>query len=52
MPASETAGKVAYRMKADYVEACTCQHGCNCQFVGVPNEGKCEFVVGWPVNEG
>lgn len=52
MPATETAAKVAYRMKADYLEACNCQHGCNCQFVGFPNEGKCEFVVGWQVKDG
>jgi hypothetical protein len=50
--ATETTGKVAYRMKADYIEACNCQHGCNCQFVGYPNDGKCEFVVAWQVKDG
>jgi hypothetical protein len=44
--ATETAGKTAYRVKAASVEACNCQHGCNCQFAGVPNEGKCEFIIG------
>ena len=29
-------------MKADSIEARNCQHGCNCQFGGFPNEGKCE----------
>jgi hypothetical protein len=27
-------GKTAYRVKADSIEACNCQHGCNCQFMG------------------
>ncbi len=50
--AVEIAGKTAYRVKADSVEACNCQHGCNCQFAGVPNEGKCEFIIGYVVKDG
>ena len=50
--ATEAPKKVAYRVKADSVEACNCQHGCNCQFAGVPNEGKCEFIIGYAVTEG
>lgn len=42
----------AFRLKADSVEACNCQHGCNCQFGGYPNEGKCEFIIGWDVTDG
>lgn len=34
------------------MEACNCQHGCNCQFEGFPNEGKCEFIVGYQVEDG
>jgi len=30
----------AYRVKAESIEACNCQHGCNCQFAGFPNEGS------------
>jgi hypothetical protein len=45
-------GKTPYRVKADSVEACNCQHGCNCQFAGFPNEGKCEFIIGYDVKEG
>lgn len=45
-------GKTPYRVKADSVEACNCQHGCNCQFVGYPNEGKCEFIVAYEVKDG
>src|SRR5687767_15867752 len=52
MPAAETAAKVTYRLKADSIEACNCHHGCNCQFSGFPNEGKCEFIVGYQVKDG
>jgi hypothetical protein len=39
-------------VKANSVEACNCQHGCNCQFEGFPNEGKCEFIIGFDVKDG
>lgn len=52
MTATATTGKVAYRVKADSIEACNCQHGCNCQFEGVPNEGKCEFIIGYIIKQG
>lgn len=45
-------GKTSYRVKAESIEACNCQHGCNCQFVGVPNDGKCEFIIGYAIKEG
>lgn len=44
--------RVTYRVKAQSVEACSCAHGCNCQFGGTPNEGICEFVIGYEVQEG
>ena len=46
------AGAVGYRIKAESIEACNCQHGCNCQFQGTPNEGKCEFIIGYAVKDG
>ena len=52
MPTVESTSKAAYRIKADSVEACNCQHGCNCQFAGIPNEGKCEFIIGYDVKDG
>ncbi|HEV2385780.1 MAG TPA: DUF1326 domain-containing protein [Candidatus Acidoferrales bacterium] len=39
-------------MKADSIEACNCHHGCNCQFEGFPNEGKCEAILAYEVKEG
>jgi hypothetical protein len=47
-----TGVKTGYRVKGDSVEACNCQHGCNCQFAGYPNEGKCEFIIGYEVRDG
>jgi hypothetical protein len=47
-----TGQRTPFRVKAQSVEACSCAHGCNCQFGGIPNEGKCEFVIGYEVQEG
>jgi hypothetical protein len=44
--------KTSYRVKAMSVEACSCAHGCNCQFGGMPNEGLCEFIIAYEVSEG
>jgi len=49
---STTVAKTRYRVQADSIEACNCQHGCNCQFGGHPNEGKCEFIIGYDVKDG
>jgi hypothetical protein len=51
MAAAQTA-KISYRITAESIEACNCHHGCNCQFEGIPNEGKCEFIIGFAVKEG
>ncbi|MBA3319052.1 MAG: DUF1326 domain-containing protein [Gemmatimonadales bacterium] len=50
--ATEARPRTAYRVRAQSVEACSCSHGCNCQFGGTPNEGICEFVIGYEVQEG
>lgn len=49
---ADTAGRTPWRFKASWVEACNCPHGCNCQFAGFPNEGKCEGVFGCEVKDG
>ena len=46
------ADRIPYRIKADWVEACNCPHGCNCQFAGYPNEGKCEGIFGCEIKDG
>ena len=50
--ATQTPAGTTYRVRAQSVEACSCQHGCNCQFGGVPNEGICEFIIGYEVEDG
>jgi hypothetical protein len=50
--ATQPQQRTAYKVKAMSVEACSCAHGCNCQFGGTPNEGKCEFVIGYEVKQG
>lgn len=48
----DTATRTRYKIRAQTVEACSCAHGCNCQFGGTPNEGICEFIIGYIVDEG
>lgn len=50
--AAATRKQPTYRVRAQSVEACNCKHGCNCQFGGFPNEGICEFVIGYQVEDG
>jgi hypothetical protein len=50
--ARPSAAKTPFRVKAESIEACNCPHGCNCQFAGYPNEGKCEAIVGYQVKAG
>ena len=50
--ATKPSQRTTYRVRAQSVEACSCAHGCNCQFGGTPNEGKCEFIIGYVVDEG
>src|SRR4051812_44406058 len=52
MATAEAARTTPYRVKADSIESCSCRHGCNCQFGGVPNEGICEFIIGYDVKDG
>lgn len=49
---SAAPAKIPYRLKAESVEACNCQHGCNCQFLGYPNDGKCEMILAFNVTDG
>ena len=44
--------RVPYKVKGRSIEACNCDHGCNCQFGGFPNDGKCEFIIGYEIDHG
>jgi hypothetical protein len=46
------ATRAPYKVAVHHMECCNCSHGCNCQFEGYPNAGKCEFLIGWQVIEG
>jgi hypothetical protein len=50
-PASAPA-RPTYRVRAQSVEACSCAQGCNCYLGGTPNEGICEFIIGYDIQEG
>src|SRR6266850_638817 len=50
--ATATQPQTRYRLKLKQIEACNCNHGCGCQFSGFPDNGNCEFVIGWEVDEG
>lgn len=39
-------------MKADYVEACNCDHGCPCNFNGFPTYGFCRALVLYAIKSG
>ena len=49
---SGAAEKIPFSVKAESIEACNCRHGCNCQFEGIPNEGKSELIIGYNVKDG
>ena len=50
--AAESPARTSFRVKAMSLEACSCAHGCNCQFGGFPNEGYCHFMIGYDVRDG
>jgi hypothetical protein len=52
MTSATAPARPAYRVRAQSVEACSCAHGCNCYLGGTPNEGICEFVIGYDIQEG
>ena len=52
MTSASEPGRPTYRVRAQSVEACNCALGCNCYFGGTPNEGICEFIIGYDIQEG
>jgi hypothetical protein len=43
---------MAWRIKANYYEACNCALGCPCNMNGFPTHGYCDGVVAFRVTEG
>jgi hypothetical protein len=52
MTSASAPARPTYRVRALSVEACNCALGCNCYFGGTPNEGLCEFIIGYDIQEG
>ena len=52
MTSASAPTRPTYRVRAQSVEACNCAHGCNCYLGGTPNEGICEFIIGYDILEG
>lgn len=50
--APATAARTSYRIQADQIECCNCPPACSCQFTGFPNNGSCEFLVGFNIRSG
>jgi hypothetical protein len=44
----------AWQIAGTYLEACNCEPGCGCNFVGSPNspEGNCEALLAHAIDEG
>jgi hypothetical protein len=50
--AANTAQIPKWQLKADYVETCNCDYGCQCNFSGFPTYGFCRALVLHHITEG
>jgi len=41
-----------WEMEADYLQACSCDYGCPCEFEAPPTQGFCEGMGAWRINRG
>lgn len=41
-----------WRIKGRELANCNCDYGCNCQFGGLPDKGRCQAVFGMAIDEG
>lgn len=41
-----------WSFEADYVQACSCDYGCPCEFQAPPSRGFCEGVGAWRISRG
>jgi len=41
-----------WEFKGRELANCNCEYGCNCQFGGLPDKGKCQAIVGIVIDEG
>ena len=43
---------VKWHLKADFLETCSCDFGCPCNFEAPPTKGYCAYVAAWHIHEG
>jgi hypothetical protein len=43
---------MAWRISANYYEACNCAYGCPCNMNGFPTHGNCEGVLAFDITDG
>ena len=43
---------VKWHIEGEYVEFCSCDHGCPCEGMAEPTQGHCDGVVAFKVNQG
>jgi hypothetical protein len=46
------ADKVAWSIKVSYIESCSCDYGCPCNFSGFPTKGFCHGAIGIKIEQG
>lgn len=44
--------KMKWSLEADYVQGCSCDYGCPCEFEAPPTQGFCEGVGAWDIIRG
>ncbi len=41
-----------WQLEGDYLQACSCDYGCPCEFEAPPTQGFCEGMGAWRINRG
>jgi hypothetical protein len=44
--------RVKWEIEAEYLQACSCDYGCPCEFQAPPTKGFCEGMGGWRISRG
>lgn len=44
--------KVKWSLEADYLQGCSCDYGCPCEFEAPPTRGFCQGLGAWKINRG
>lgn len=44
--------KIKWSFEADFLQACSCDYGCPCEFSAPPTRGFCEGMGAWRINRG